>query len=126
MSSPPKVFDMLRRSVLAGEVKALIVVAAPRILGQLRKRYHGEVRSRIRAEIAKEVAGRPHGIATVVVNGRSPDARLSHPGRTRAKTKTRRALGAVIALSTARNSSNSRNGLASVTSWWSAPCGNSA
>ncbi len=64
--------DMLRRSVLAGEVKALIVVAAPRILGQLRKRYHGEVRSRIRAEIAKEVAGRPaNEIATVVVNGRS-------------------------------------------------------
>lgn len=61
--------DMLRRSVLAGEVKALIVVAAPRILGQLRKRYHREVRSRILAEIPKEVAGRPADeIAAIVVD----------------------------------------------------------
>jgi protein required for attachment to host cells len=61
--------DLLRRRVLAGEVKALIVVAAPRILGQLRKRYHGEVRSRILAEIPKEVAGRrADEIASIIID----------------------------------------------------------
>jgi protein required for attachment to host cells len=61
--------DMLRRVVLAGEVKALVIVAAPRMLGRLRKRYHGEVQSRILAEIPKQVAGRrADEIATLVVN----------------------------------------------------------
>ena len=51
--------DMLRREVLAGRIGALIVVAAPRTLGELRKHYHAAVEKRLLGEVAKDVAGRP-------------------------------------------------------------------
>ena len=51
--------DMLKREVLAGRMSALIVVAAPRTLGELRKHYHAAVEKRLLGEIAKDVAGRP-------------------------------------------------------------------
>ena len=61
--------DMLKREVLAGRIEALIVVAPPRTLGELRKYYHGEVEKRVLGEIAKDVAGRPTDeIATVIAN----------------------------------------------------------
>lgn len=61
--------DMLKREVLAGRIEALIVIAAPRTLGELRKHYHGEVEKRVLGEIAKDVAGRPTDeIASVIAN----------------------------------------------------------
>ena len=51
--------DMLKREVLARRIGALIVVAAPRTLGELRKHYHAAVEKRLLGEIAKDVAGRP-------------------------------------------------------------------
>lgn len=63
--------DMLKREVLAGRIEALIVLAPPRTLGELRKHYHGEVEKRMLGEIAKDVAGRPTDeIATVIANSR--------------------------------------------------------
>ncbi|HEY5106477.1 MAG TPA: host attachment family protein [Caulobacteraceae bacterium] len=61
--------EMLKRQVLAGRIEALIVIAAPRTLGELRKHYHHEVAKRVLGEIAKDVAGRPTDeIATVIAN----------------------------------------------------------
>lgn len=51
--------DMLQREVLAGRFDALIIVAAPRTLGELRKHLHGEVERRVIGEISKDIAGRP-------------------------------------------------------------------
>ena len=59
--------DMLKREVLAGRIEALIVIAAPRTLGQLRKHYHGEVVKCLLGEIAKDVAGRPTDEITAVI-----------------------------------------------------------
>ena len=61
--------DMLKREVLAGRIGALIVVAAPRTLGELRKHYHAAVEKRLLGEIAKDVAGRPSDeIAALIAN----------------------------------------------------------
>ncbi len=61
--------DMLKREVLAGHIEALIVVAAPRTLGELRKHYHAEVHKRLVGEISKDVAGRPTDeIAALIAN----------------------------------------------------------
>ena len=61
--------EMLKREVLAGRIEALIVIAAPRTLGELRKHYHDEVAKRVLGEIAKDIAGRPTDeIATVIAN----------------------------------------------------------
>lgn len=51
--------DMLRREVLEGHIETLIVVAAPRTLGEMRKHYHTEVRKRLVGEISREFVGRP-------------------------------------------------------------------
>ncbi len=51
--------DMLKTEVLAHRIVQLIVVAAPKTLGVLRKHYHGEVDKRLLGEIAKDVADRP-------------------------------------------------------------------
>ena len=51
--------DILKREVLAGHIDSLIVVAAPRTLGELRRHYHGEVQKRVLGEISKDVAGSP-------------------------------------------------------------------
>jgi protein required for attachment to host cells len=51
--------DMLKREVLDGRIDALVVVAAPRTLGELRKHYHAEVQKRVVGEISEDLAGRP-------------------------------------------------------------------
>jgi protein required for attachment to host cells len=51
--------DMLRREVLAHHIDSLIIVAAPRTLGELRKHLHTEVARRVIGEISKDVAGHP-------------------------------------------------------------------
>lgn len=49
--------DLMKREVLAGHIEALVIVAAPRTLGELRKHYHPEVARRVVGEIAKDMAG---------------------------------------------------------------------
>lgn len=51
--------DMLKREVLGGHIEALIVVAAPRTLGELRKAYHGEVEKRVIGEVPKVLTSHP-------------------------------------------------------------------
>ena len=48
--------EMLKREVLVGRIEALIVIAAPRTLGELRKHYHDEVAKRVLGEIATIIA----------------------------------------------------------------------
>jgi protein required for attachment to host cells len=51
--------DMLKREVLAHNIDGLLIVAAPRTLGELRKHFHVEVERRVIGEISKDVASRP-------------------------------------------------------------------
>ncbi len=51
--------EFLRQCVLAGGLKKLIVIAPPKILGELRKHYHKEVEKRIVRELGKDVTGHP-------------------------------------------------------------------
>ena len=51
--------DMLRERALKGDYEALVIVAPPHTLGEMRKHYHKEVASRIIDEINKDFTGRP-------------------------------------------------------------------
>ncbi|WP_203311158.1 MULTISPECIES: host attachment family protein [Sphingomonas] len=51
--------DMLKRRALANEFEALIIVAPPKTLGELRKHYHKEVSDRLKGELAKDLTGHP-------------------------------------------------------------------
>jgi len=51
--------EMLRERALRNEFEALIVVAPPRTLGELRKHYHKEVERRLAAEVAKDLTRHP-------------------------------------------------------------------
>ncbi len=49
--------DLLNRRVLDGKVANLIVIAAPRTLGELRKNYHQKLKAILVGEIAKDLTG---------------------------------------------------------------------
>jgi protein required for attachment to host cells len=49
--------DLLNRQVLDGKVTDLIVVAAPRTLGELRKHYHKKLSATLVGEVAKDLTG---------------------------------------------------------------------
>jgi protein required for attachment to host cells len=49
--------DLLRRRALAHDFEALVIVAPPRTLGELRKHYHKEVEHRLKGELAKDLTG---------------------------------------------------------------------
>ncbi|MFZ3485621.1 host attachment family protein [Sphingomonas sp. 3-13AW] len=51
--------EMLRKRALNNDFKALVVIAPPRTLGELRKKYHKEVSSRIIGELDKDLTGHP-------------------------------------------------------------------
>jgi protein required for attachment to host cells len=51
--------DMLESMVLRNELEALVVVAPPRTLGELRKHYHKEVERRLLAEVPKDLVNLP-------------------------------------------------------------------
>lgn len=61
--------DMLKREVLAHHIDCLLVVAAPRTLGELRKHLHTEVERRVIGEISKDVARRPIGEIIAAITG---------------------------------------------------------
>jgi protein required for attachment to host cells len=49
--------DLLKRRALANDFEALIVVAPPKTLGELRKHYHKEVSQRLTGELSKDLTG---------------------------------------------------------------------
>lgn len=50
---------MLKERALRNEYEALVVVAPPKTLGELRKHYHKEVEKRLVAEIPKDLTNLP-------------------------------------------------------------------
>jgi len=53
----------LNKQVLDGQIESLIIVAAPRTLGELRKHYHKALSAILIGEIPKELTG--HSVADV-------------------------------------------------------------
>ncbi|RZJ40535.1 MAG: host cell attachment protein [Brevundimonas sp.] len=51
------VAEVLNKWVLANKVEHLLVIAAPKTLGQLRKNWHKETEARVVGEIAKDLTG---------------------------------------------------------------------
>ena len=49
--------ELLNRQVLSGQIANLIVIAAPRTLGELRKHYHQKLSAVLVGEIAKDLTG---------------------------------------------------------------------
>lgn len=61
------VADVLNRMVLNHKVEHLLVIAAPKTMGQLRKGWHKETEARIVGEIAKDLTGHsPEQIAAAI------------------------------------------------------------
>ncbi len=61
------VTEVLNRLVLDHKVEQLLVIAAPRTLGQLRKGWHKETAARVVGEIAKDLTGHsPEQIAAAI------------------------------------------------------------
>jgi protein required for attachment to host cells len=48
---------LLNKRVLDGEISDLIIIAAPRTLGELRKSYHKKLSEVLRGEIPKDLTG---------------------------------------------------------------------
>jgi protein required for attachment to host cells len=55
--------EMLNKRVLDGKIASLIVIAAPRTLGELRKHYHKALSAVLDGEIAKDLTG--HSVADI-------------------------------------------------------------
>jgi protein required for attachment to host cells len=49
--------DLLNKRVLDGEISDLVIIAAPRTLGELRKSYHKKLSEVLRGEISKDLTG---------------------------------------------------------------------
>lgn len=50
---------MLNKRVLDGKIDHLVIIAAPRTLGELRKHYHKSLSAILIGEIAKDLTGHP-------------------------------------------------------------------
>jgi protein required for attachment to host cells len=50
---------LLNKRALANEYEQLVIIAAPRTLGEMRKHYRKELQSRLVGEIAKDLTGHP-------------------------------------------------------------------
>ena len=53
----------LNRQVLDGKIEALMVIAAPKTLGELRRHYHKELEAVLEGELSKDLVG--HAISEV-------------------------------------------------------------
>lgn len=51
--------NLLNKQVLDGAISNLVVIAAPRTLGELRKHYHKSLNAVLLHEIAKDLTGHP-------------------------------------------------------------------
>ncbi|MDO9224224.1 MAG: host attachment protein, partial [Caulobacter sp.] len=57
------------KQALAGAFEALVVVAAPKTLGELRKHWHKALQAKLVGEIAKDLTGQtPDHIATAILH----------------------------------------------------------
>jgi protein required for attachment to host cells len=54
-----EIADTLYRRIHAGHCEKLVVVAPPRVLGEMRKAFHKEVAACISAEVPKELTSHP-------------------------------------------------------------------
>ena len=57
------IVGMLNKGVLEGDIDGLVVIAAPRALGEMRKHYHKALAAKLLGEIAKDLTG--HSMAEV-------------------------------------------------------------
>lgn len=57
------IVEFLNKGVLEGNIDNLVVIAAPRALGEMRKHYHKALTAKLLGEIAKDLTG--HSIADV-------------------------------------------------------------
>lgn len=55
--------EALNRQVLDGKIARLVIIAAPRTLGELRKHYHKTLSATLVGEIAKDLTG--HAVADI-------------------------------------------------------------
>ena len=55
--------ELLNQQVLAGTITDLVIIAAPRTLGELRKHYHRKLSAMLVGEIAKDLTG--HSISDI-------------------------------------------------------------
>ena len=51
--------QFLNQEVLGGGIDALVIIAAPRALGEMRKHYHKALSAVLKGEIAKDLTGHP-------------------------------------------------------------------
>jgi protein required for attachment to host cells len=51
------VADLLNQRVLRGKITGLVIIAAPKALGELRKHYHKELEKVLIGEISKDLTG---------------------------------------------------------------------
>ena len=51
------VADMLNKQVLEGKIKSLVIIAAPRTLGEMRKGYHKSLSDVLLGELDKDLTG---------------------------------------------------------------------
>jgi protein required for attachment to host cells len=54
---------LLNKAVLGGQIDGLVVIAAPRALGEMRKHYHKALSAKLLGEISKDLTG--HSMADV-------------------------------------------------------------
>lgn len=52
-----EITEILKEKALQNDFDALIIVAPPKALGEMRKHYHKEVSARLKAEISKDLTG---------------------------------------------------------------------
>lgn len=57
------VVEYLNQQVLGGKIESLVIIAAPRALGEMRKHYHKALSALLKGEIAKDLTG--HSLADV-------------------------------------------------------------
>jgi protein required for attachment to host cells len=57
------IVELLNKGVLESKIGGLVVIAAPRALGEMRKHYHKALTAKLLGEIAKDLTG--HSIADV-------------------------------------------------------------
>ncbi|NTF33966.1 host attachment family protein [Rhizobium skierniewicense] len=57
------VAQMLNKQVLDGKIKGLVIIAAPRTLGEMRKAYHKSLSDVLLGELDKDLTG--HSIADI-------------------------------------------------------------
>lgn len=57
------VVELLNKGVLEGKIEGLVIIAAPRALGEMRKHYHKALTAKLLGEIAKDLTG--HSMADV-------------------------------------------------------------